>query len=130
MSKPPPEDYLAASRKAETAASGNRIEVDKVPQYQRGVNAYQKAIALKYDGAGAPIVTATGEGVVAEDIIALARELGIPLYENPELTEMLAMLELGDEIPHELYIIIAQIIALAYKIKGVIPDSSNHFPSS
>ena len=96
---------------------------------QRGVNAYQKAVALKYEGSGAPIVTASGEGAIAEDIIALARELGVPLYENPELTEMLAMLELGDEIPHELYIIIAQIIALAYKIKGVIPESTDHFPS-
>ena len=97
---------------------------------KRGVNAYQKAIALQYEGVGAPVVTATGEGAIAEDIIALARELGIPLYENPELTEMLAMLELGDEIPHELYIIIAQIIALAYNIKGIIPDSMDHFPTS
>ena len=41
---------------------------------------------------------------------------------------MLAMLELGDEIPHELYIVIAQIIALAYKVKGVVPESMDHFP--
>ena len=74
------------------------------------------------------MVTATGEGAIAEDIIALARELGIPLYENPELTDMLAMLELGDEIPHELYIIIAQIIALAYNIKGITPNAMEHFP--
>lgn len=97
---------------------------------KQAVNAYQKAIALQYEGVGAPVVTATGEGATAEEIIALARELGIPFYENPELTEMLALLELGDEIPHELYIIIAQIIALAYNIKGVIPDAMHHFPSS
>jgi type III secretion system FlhB-like substrate exporter len=41
---------------------------------------------------------------------------------------MLSMFELGDEIPHELYIIIAQIIALAYNIKGIVPDSAHHFP--
>ncbi|MBT5293030.1 MAG: flagellar biosynthesis protein FlhB [Cellvibrionales bacterium] len=103
---------------------------DELTRKKQAVNAYQKAIALQYEGVGAPVVTATGEGVIAEDIIALARELGIPLYENPELTEMLAMLELGDEIPHELYIIIAQIIALAYNIKGIIPDSMDHFPRS
>jgi flagellar biosynthesis protein len=103
---------------------------NELTRKKQAVNAYQKAIALQYEGVGAPVVTATGEGVIAEDIIALARELGIPLYENPELTEMLAMLELGDEIPHELYIIIAQIIALAYNIKGIIPDSMDHFPRS
>ncbi|MDG2035797.1 MAG: EscU/YscU/HrcU family type III secretion system export apparatus switch protein [Pseudomonadales bacterium] len=101
---------------------------DELNRKKRGVNAYQKAIALQYEGVGAPVVTATGEGAIAEDIIALARELGIPLCENPELTEMLSMLELGDEIPHELYIIIAQIIALAYNIKGIVPDSAHHFP--
>ena len=103
---------------------------DDLHKKKRGVNAYQKAVALQYEGVGAPVVTATGAGSIAEDIIALARELGIPLYENPELTDMLAMLELGDEIPHELYIIIAQIIALAYNIKGIVPNVKDHYPAS
>ena len=85
------------------------------------IKAYQKTIALKYDGQRAPTVTATGTGDLAEAIIDVAREHGIPLYENPELTQMLGLLELGDEIPHELYLIIAQIIALAYKIKSEAP---------
>lgn len=128
MSQPPKDDETGDYRGKHS--TNNSEHDDKALQAKRGVNAYQKAIALKYDGIGAPVVTATGQGAIAEDIIALARELGIPLYENPELTEMLAMLELGDEIPHELYIIIAQIIALAYKIKGVVPESMDHFPSS
>lgn len=103
---------------------------DDLQRKKHAANAYQKAIALQYEGVGAPVVTATGEGAIAEDIIALARELGIPLYENPELTDMLAMLELGDEIPHELYIIIAQIIALAYNIKGITPNAMEHFPTT
>ena len=102
---------------------------DDLRKKKHAVNAYQKAVALQYEGVGAPVVTATGEGAIAEDIIALARELGIPLYENPELTDMLAMLELGDEIPHELYIIIAQIIALAYNIKGIKTNAKDHFPT-
>ena len=89
---------------------------------ESAINAYKKAVALQYDGKTAPIVSATGEGLLAEEIIALARDLNIPLYENAELTEMLSTLELGDQIPHELYIIIAQIIALAYKLKGEKPD--------
>ncbi len=82
---------------------------------------YQQAVALKYDGQNAPAITATGGGQLAEDIIAMARECGIPLYENAELTEMLGLLELGDHIPHELYVIIAQIIALAYKLQDKQP---------
>lgn len=85
---------------------------------KQGLEEYRKAVALKYDGENAPLVTATGGGDLADEIIAIAREHGVPLYENAELTEMLGMLELGDSIPHELYLIIAQIIALAYKIKG------------
>ena len=101
----------------------NDKENDKLrPDAAKGIDEYQNAVALQYDGKGAPKVTATGSGVLAEDIIELARELGIPLYENKELTEMLTLLDLGDEITHDLYIIIAQIIALAYKIKGTEPD--------
>ena len=91
------------------------------PRSRDAIEHYQRAVALQYDGKNAPAITATGSGQLAEDIIALAREHGIPLYENAELTEMLAMLDLGDQIPHELYIIIAQIIALAYKLQGKHP---------
>ena len=80
-------------------------------------DAYKKAVALQYDGQTAPQVTASGEGSLADEIIALAQELDVPIYENPELVDMLGALDLGDEIPHDLYIIIAQIIALAYKLK-------------
>ena len=89
----------------------------KQDKNQQAIEAYQKASALKDEGVGAPLVTASGEGIVAEQIIDLARQLGVPMYENAELTELLSMLELGDEIPHDLYVIIAQIIALAYSLK-------------
>ena len=89
----------------------------KQDKRQQAIDAYKKAIALKYEGVGAPLVTASGEGIIAEEIIDLARQLGVPMYENAELTELLSMLELGDEIPHDLYVIIAQIIALAYSLK-------------
>lgn len=82
-----------------------------------------KAIALKYDGRNAPRVTATGEGALAEEIIQLAREAGIPLYENPELAAVLSQLDLGEEIPETLYRVIAEIIAFAYYLQGKMPDS-------
>ncbi len=81
----------------------------------------QKAVALKYDGKGAPKVTATGEGALAEEIIRIAREAGVPLYENPELVSVLSQLDLGDEIPETLYRVMAEIIAFAYYIQGKAP---------
>jgi flagellar biosynthesis protein len=81
----------------------------------------KKAVALKYDGKAAPRVTATAEGALAEEIIRLALECEIPLFENKQLTELLTQIELGDEIPELLYECIAQIIVFAYKIQGKFP---------
>lgn len=82
----------------------------------------KKAVALHYDGTNAPTISATGEQDVAARIIAIAREYGVPLYENPELVGVLAKLELGDSIPEALYLAIAEIIAFAYYIQGKQPD--------
>lgn len=81
----------------------------------------RRAIALEYDGAAAPRVTAIGEDRLAEQIVALAREHGVPLLENAELAGLLGRLELGDEIPETLYLCIAQIIAFAYRLRGRVP---------
>jgi flagellar biosynthesis protein len=75
-------------------------------------------IALRYDGDSAPRVIAKGKGHIAEEILAIAQEHDIPLYEDPELIKLLAQLELGDEIPRSLYLAVAEIIAFAYHISG------------
>jgi len=62
----------------------------------------RRAIALEYDGARAPRISALGEDAVAREIIALAREHGVPLLENAELAGLLAQLDIGDEIPETL----------------------------
>ena len=82
----------------------------------------KSAIALIYDEVNAPTVGAKGEGNLAEEIVAIAREHGVPLYENPSLVKSLAKLELGDEIPELLYRVIAEIIAFAYHIQGKTPQ--------
>lgn len=76
------------------------------------------AVALKYDGKNAPRVTAKGYDDLAEQIIATAREYGVPLYENPDLTTLLAQLELDAEIPEPLYRAVAEVIAFAYMLTG------------
>jgi flagellar biosynthesis protein len=79
------------------------------------------AVALRYDGSGAPRVTAKGRAEVAERIVALAREHGVPLQDEPELAAVLAQVPLGDEIPELLYRAVAEVIAFAYLLSGRWP---------
>lgn len=80
-----------------------------------------RAIALKYDGENAPTVTASGEGDLAEEIIRIAREHGIPLREDSIMAALLSELDLGEEIPPVLYRVIAEVIAYAYIVSGKVP---------
>ncbi|HIJ22500.1 MAG: flagellar protein FhlB [Gammaproteobacteria bacterium] len=76
------------------------------------------AVALRYEGDGAPRVTATGKGLIAEQIIEIAKEHDVPLYEEPELVQLLSAVELNNEIPETLYIAVAEVIAFAYQLSG------------
>lgn len=76
------------------------------------------AVALKYDGDSAPKVTAKGKGEIAKQIIELADEHDIPMYEDSSLVGLLTQVELGDEIPEELYVVVAEVIAFAFSITG------------
>ncbi|MCO4321687.1 EscU/YscU/HrcU family type III secretion system export apparatus switch protein [Aliidiomarina quisquiliarum] len=73
----------------------------------------KKAIGLKYDGNDAPKVVSRGFDGLAEEIIAAAKEAGVLVHEDPELANFLAKLNVGDEIPRDLYVIIAELIAFA-----------------
>ena len=80
--------------------------------------AARRAVALKWDGTGAPTVKAKGRGIVAEEIVALAQEAGVPMHEDLALVNVLSGLDLEQEIPPELYLAIAQILAFAYEVSG------------
>ena len=79
------------------------------------------AVALHWNGEGAPTVTAKGREEVAERILAVAREHDVPIREDRELTAVLAHVELGDAIPEELYLAVAQVVAFAYRLSGKDP---------
>jgi flagellar biosynthesis protein len=76
------------------------------------------AVALQYDAAtdSTPKVIAKGRGLVAEKIIALAREQGIPIREDPDLIQMLTQIDLDREIPPSLYKIVAKLLAFVYHL--------------
>lgn len=83
-----------------------------------------KAVALKYNAQEdtAPVVIASGYGTVAEKIIDIAERKGIPVYKDDSVASMLCMLEVGSDIPVELYEAVAAIymklIEVSAKIKG------------
>jgi flagellar biosynthesis protein len=80
----------------------------------------RRAVALRYDRArsAAPTVAATGSGYVAERIIEIAREHGVPIREDPDLVQLLARLDLGEAIPAELYGVIAEVFAFVYRLNA------------
>jgi flagellar biosynthetic protein FlhB len=77
------------------------------------------AVALKYDaGRGeAPVVVAKGKNLIARSIREIAEENNVPIVENVQLARALyASVEIGDEIPAELYQAVAEILAYVYKL--------------
>jgi flagellar biosynthesis protein len=77
----------------------------------------KSALAVHYDKIkdNAPRVVAKGKGSIAEKIIELARENNIPIHEDPDLIEVLSKLDLGQEIPPELYKLIAEVLVYVYR---------------
>jgi flagellar biosynthesis protein len=82
-----------------------------------------KAIALKYHAKSdnAPKVTAKGKGKVAEKIIEIARKNNIHIHNDPDLIEILAQLDINEEIPPDLYIVAAELLAFVYSLNRVHP---------
>ena len=76
-----------------------------------------QAAALQYDRSRheAPVMVAKGSGAIAEKIIALAEEHGIPMQRDPELLQILMKLELNQEIPENVFHAVAEILAMIYK---------------
>ncbi|HYE34002.1 EscU/YscU/HrcU family type III secretion system export apparatus switch protein [Methylocaldum sp.] len=87
----------------------------------RIINPPNIAVALHYDGESTPRVTAKGKGAVADQIIELARQNNIPLHTDAGLANVLAKIPLGDDIPRELYLAVAEVIAFAYSLSGKMP---------
>ncbi len=77
----------------------------------------RRAAALHYEhGDPAPRVSASGAGLVADRIVAAAREAGVPVRSDPALAEALSALELGGEVPEALWAAVAETLAWAYRL--------------
>ncbi|MDR1300041.1 MAG: EscU/YscU/HrcU family type III secretion system export apparatus switch protein [Oscillospiraceae bacterium] len=80
----------------------------------------KKAAALRYDPQqdSAPVLTAYGEGFLADRIVSAAQESGVPVKPDASLVDMLARVSVGDEIPEELYEVVAKILLFISEMDG------------
>ena len=78
-----------------------------------------KAVAVQYDMERdiAPMVTAKGEGFVARRIVEIAQAADVPVVEDAALVSALLSLELGQEIPVELYEAVARVLSWIYRME-------------
>ena len=84
-----------------------------------------RAVALSYDGgAGAPVVVASGMGYMAEKIVEVAADSGVPIYEDNSLSTILTQLKLGQEIPESLYQAVVEIYVYFLHFDPNDPDKA------
>ncbi|MCP4673408.1 MAG: flagellar biosynthesis protein FlhB [Desulfobacula sp.] len=86
----------------------------------------KKAVAIQYDRSkdSAPKVTAKGEGKIAHKIIELAKKHDIPIKDDPDLIEVLSTLEINEQIPSEIYVAVAELLAFVYSTNSKRPSQS------
>jgi flagellar biosynthesis protein len=81
----------------------------------------KKAAAIKYEqGYDVPIVTAAGMGYIADNIMKKAQESKVAIVKNEELANLLLNIDIGSEIPFELYDAIAKVIAYVMDIDALV----------
>jgi len=82
---------------------------------------YTQAVALEYGRHKAPTVTAKGDDELARRIVAEAKKQGVYVAEDPRLLAMLSRLDVGQEIPEDMFTAVAVILAWVYWLKGMQP---------
>jgi len=86
----------------------------------------QGVVALSHaDKEKAPLVVAKGYGMVADAIIQRARENGLYVHASPDLVNLLMHVDLDQQIPPQLYVAVAELLAWIYRLEhGLEPDSA------
>jgi flagellar biosynthetic protein FlhB len=115
-----PAEVKAAIRRRQREAARARMMADVPTADVIVTNPTHYAVALKYDGhSAAPTVVAKGKDLVAFRIRELATEAGVPIVGDPPLARSLhATVEIGQQIPEELFAAVAQILAYVYRVAG------------
>jgi flagellar biosynthesis protein len=92
--------------------------------FRKSVFKRPAAAALKWDPLDSepPEVVAVGRGITADTIVRIAKERGIPIYEDAGLVEALARLNVTDSIPRELYSVVAEVLAYVYRVDAAFRE--------
>ena len=95
-----------------------KLEHDIRDEKPPGEKTITRAAAISYDPEvnDIPILAAFGEGYLASRIVAVAKEAGIPVMPDPNLSSMLSKLSIGDEIPPELYEAVAKVLLFVAEV--------------
>ncbi len=85
-----------------------------LPVSVEGVNLHAAVLAYDPLAPGAPRLVAKGHGEVAERMIAIARANGLALHQDPGLLNFLMRVDLDEQIPQELYVAVAAVLAMVW----------------
>lgn len=85
-------------------------------------------VALRYaeEDDASPRVVAKGEGALAQRLLDLAREHGVPVRQDADLVQLLALCDLGEEIPAELYGAVAEMLLYLWRLNEEARDAAEH----
>jgi len=89
---------------------------------------YTQAVALEYGRNKVPTLTAKGDDELASRIVAEAKKQGVYVAEDPRLLAMLSRLDVGQEIPEDMFTAVAVILAWVYWLKGMQPGDEKLKP--
>jgi flagellar biosynthesis protein len=117
---------MANKRKAPLSDSQKRRKLEIAKKIKKSISdldlprkvSDRSAIALRYDieKDAAPLILAAGRGQMAQDILKLAEDNQIPLFEDKQLANMLIKLESSSEIPPELFTLVAEVLAFVFRL--------------
>lgn len=81
-----------------------------------------KAATLQYKGRKTPIVSAFGENEIAQEILKLAQENDVPVYQDEDLVNILSQLNVGQAIPPDLFEWVASVLAFSFFARNEVPE--------
>ncbi len=91
---------------------------DSYYDFRKKVQPRPAAAALRYDPAGdeAPEILAAGHGLIAQEILQIAKDNDVPLHQDAALVEALSRLNVTDVLPRELYAVVAEVLAYVFRL--------------
>ena len=85
-----------------------------------------QAIAIEYGNNPVPLVVAKGKDDLAQKIIDAAVAAGVPIKKDEELTALLGLLDIDEQVPRSLYTLVAEVLVYTYWLKGMKPGDEEN----